>query len=366
MASAPDASGISKVVVAVDRSKAGAVIGRGGANIRDLKWRSGTKVWLEQEDVDSPQQCRVIISGTPEACAVAQTLLDQLINSNGAPMGGQSAASGDVPPASSSAVGVQPDLSATVTQQLTISDAAFAMLLDPTMSTTLGQLRASGVAVHFSRFHDGNAAEEVTGRRIVKLCGSAHAVEHVKMILGGVEEHHKAAMAAKAYEKHRKLTAEEVLYRYYRPFYDQAGLAYTPPAPLWQDEVDTEAARYKLWASYYATPGGGLDSQHAASNAIAVAAAAAAAANAGVAAIATAAVPNPTNPASACTTSDSHSTAAPSTELSPTSAAGSITAGVTPGALPAGWEQATDASSGRIYYCNGALKVTQWERPAAT
>ena len=46
-------------------------------------------------------------------------------------------------------------------------------------------------------------------------------------------------------------SAEEALFHYYRPFYARAGLPYTPPARLWQDEVDAEASRYRMWASYY-------------------------------------------------------------------------------------------------------------------
>lgn len=34
--------------------------------------------------------------------------------------------------------------------------------------------------------------------------------------------------------------------------------------------------------------------------------------------------------------------------------------------LPLGWEAITDLATGRIYYANPSLKITQWDRPSHT
>ena len=64
------------------------------------------------------------------------------------------------------------------------------------------------------------------------------------------------AVAACAHEAQSGLSPEEALYRYYQPLFAKAGLAYTPPAQLWVDDVTLESVRYQRWASYYASNGG--------------------------------------------------------------------------------------------------------------
>lgn len=43
----------------------------------------------------------------------------------------------------------------------------------------------------------------------------------------------------------------QATFAYYQPLYSRAGLAYAPPARLWDDDVVKEAQRYQQWAKYY-------------------------------------------------------------------------------------------------------------------
>ena len=244
-----------------------------------------------------------------------------------------------------------------VTEEFTISDAAFQSLLDPTIPGPLAMLQHErAVAISFSRSRRKRPSESAgsstaeEGARVVRLCGPAPLVQHARRLFDGNEAVSTAALAAKAQEARRALTPEEALYHYYRQYYEQAGLPYAQPAALWQDEVTAEANRYKLWASYYSCgPTGGIDSQHAASNAAAAAVAAAAA-------------------AAASSTAAAAVAAAPVTAgLSYPDASGLIGPTAPPGpslSLPPGWIEEKDMATGRHYYCNPSLSITQWERPA--
>ena len=304
-------TGGDKVVVEVPSAQVGIVIGRSGANIRDLQQRSGAEMWVETADSVSdpctPGMRRVFIVGTPEIIELAKHNLSALLDSNSLPGShrretnkaidsGPRVHDSAIPTAT---VGGLPEvMNQYFTEELTITDGAFATLLDPSSPGPLAQLQASGLQIHFSRARtaaalavppppphkwarvggdeidaDGGAeagkgeGEKTpsasygdssgddpaagSGTCTVRLTGPSLAVVHgAKVVLAGCETH---AAAAKAMLEQRTLSEEEAMYQYYAPFYARAGLAYAPPTRLWQDDVDKEALRYRMWARYYAS-----------------------------------------------------------------------------------------------------------------
>jgi predicted RNA-binding protein YlqC (UPF0109 family) len=293
-------SGVT-ISVEIDPGQVGRVIGRGGEHIRDLQVRSGAHVHIEREDAAGYEpppngQRRVLITGTPEAKDAALQMIDALLK-NAKPDGlsnhvvGSSMVGSATAGASSSALAYGSQAAATaaaaanagppVEEAVSISDSALSALMDPANPTPLGQLQASGVTILFSRTRtvkrprdedtgsgaggggwgegsssggggrtgggtDGGAAP--SGSRTVRLSGGAAAVHGVRAVLGALEAQ---AAFAKAHSERTITSAEEALYTYYAPFYERAGLPYAAPAKLWQDEVDAEASRYKMWANYY-------------------------------------------------------------------------------------------------------------------
>ena len=220
--------------------------------------------------------------------------------------------------------------------ETSVTDGALAALINPAVPAPLAQLRSSSLTMYVSRKRAKGSSADEDGSRVVRLRGPDSAVTIAKVVLEGCESQAKAERERKEQVATRRLTPEDARYLYYNRFYEQAGLPYIQPAPLFQDRVEAEAARYKLWASYYATPDGGLDSHQAACNASAAAAAAA---------VAVPAIGSGTTAASttaAGTAIESMDSAQP---------------------LPPGWVEHRDSATGQSYYCHAATAVTQWERP---
>ena len=357
--------------IEVEAAAVGAIIGRGGTTIRDLQAQSGARLQVDRaEDGGKPV---VRISGTAEQVTAAQKLLSVLLRRgswSASEVGAASAASDGLDLHTHPLSWLLKEASAAdlryVIEELAISDEAFSALLNPAIPGPLTQLQqAHGLTVHFSRFRRSDVAATTfglrysssggagEGSRIVRLGGPAALVNYGRSLLEGAEAQWKAALTANAYESLRSLAPDDALYRYYHRYYEQAGLPYTPPAKLWQDEVDAEAARYKMWASYYAGPAGALDTQHAVSNAAAAALAAASAAAAGTAA---------TDPSATGVPQHAHAGAQATSSLGLSLVQEASTSSNTL-LLPGGWIEQKDATSGRTYYSNLGLGQTQWERP---
>ena len=357
--------------IEVEAAAVGAIIGRGGTTIRDLQAQSGARLQVDRaEDGGKPV---VRISGTAEQVTAAQKLLSVLLRRgswSASEVGAASAASDGLDLHTHPLSWLLKEASAAdlryVIEELAISDEAFSALLNPAIPGPLTQLQqAHGLTVPFSRFRRSDVAATTfglrysssggagEGSRIVRLGGPAALVNYGRSLLEGAEAQWKAALTANAYESLRSLAPDEALYRYYHRYYEQAGLPYTPPAKLWQDEVDAEAARYKMWASYYAGPAGALDTQHAVSNAAAAALAAASAAAAGTAA---------TDPSATGVPQHAHAGAQATSSLGLSLVQEASTSSNTL-LLPGGWIEQKDATSGRTYYSNLGLGQTQWERP---
>jgi hypothetical protein len=357
--------------IEVEAAAVGAIIGRGGTTIRDLQAQSGARLQVDRAE-DGCKPAVVRISGTAEQVTAAQKLLSVLLRRgswSASEVGAASAASDGLDLRAHPLSWLLKEASAAdlryVIEELAISDEALSALLNPAMPGPLAQLQqARGLTVHFSRFRrsgvaattfdllDSSSVGAGEGSRIVRLGGPAALVSYGRSLLEGAEAQWKAALTAKANESLRSLAPDEALYRYYHRYYEQAGLPYTPPAKLWQDEVDAEAARYKMWASYYAGPAGALDTQLV-SNAAAAALAAASAAATGIAAADPSATGMPQD-----AHAGAHATSSLGLSLVQDASMSSSTL-----VLPGGWIEQKDAISGRTYYSNLALGQTQWERP---
>ena len=300
----------AQLTLEVKDSQVGAIIGRGGTNIKELRTRSMCEIWIEAVDEEHPNTGirKVHIAGSAIHCETAKQMIGELMSGerqtsgalsrqvvdmslrqvaalgNVTPAGGTDALHTVPPPPSQQPQQQQPSepvLGAdAIGDEATISDGALASLLDPShpgyQPTALQQLQASGVRVHFSkervvpppssrkRPHEdavevgaasssSSSSSDAEGARTVLLAGSESAIASVKTLLASIEAH---AAAAKAHFEARSLSTEEALMQYYQPFYAKAGLPYTPPVKLWQDEVELEANKYRAWASYYSAGGG--------------------------------------------------------------------------------------------------------------
>ena len=347
------------VIIEIPTHVVGLIIGKAGANIRDLQARSGAEIWVETSDDPinpaSPGQRRLFMIGSSAQCNAARTCIVDLLMSHrvtalafdqGTPesraqiaaaiqtvaLPEASAAPPSAPPiatpgatpadvtgcgataaaAAAAAAAVAAAAAAApvaehATEEVRISSRAFAMLLEPSMPVALAELRASGLHIHFSRsrlvsaasrkrprIDDGNREHAATARahasagagsvggggpegegdygstvegaRLVRLTGNPTALRAAKTVLARCEAH---AAAARALDEQRVISEEEALYQYYQPHYARAGLTYTQPTRLWQDEVDAEAERYRMWALYYQSyyaRGGQPDATHMATH----------------------------------------------------------------------------------------------------
>ena len=289
-----------QISLEIDPALVGRVIGRGGEHIRDMQTRSGAHVQIEREDAPGYEPPigglrRVLISGPEEAREKARALLDRYLKGEKlADMQREASLASPASSAAATAAGAAAAAAAAatpnVTTEVSISDGALTALVDPAQPGPLGQLQASGVTIFISRARvvtsGGSGADAVAaaaasgtvagekrphaavdgcgggggegsssssrGVRTVRLCGNAMGVHGVKVLLAGCEAQ---AAAAKAASERTITTAEEALYTYYSPYYERAGMAYAAPAKLWLDEVDAEAARFKMWANYYSSSG---------------------------------------------------------------------------------------------------------------
>jgi hypothetical protein len=276
--------GEEHATVEVAQQQVGIVIGKGGCNIRDLQAHSVTTMWVDTTDegVVTPGTRIVHIVGPPPSVELARQLMSGLLDgsSSGRPatvadvrqrVSGHAAAASPAQPAPTTTPWMLPTPEPAVhaegpyeTEDVRISDGGLATLLDPSTPAALAQLQASGLMVHFARTRDDasrpakrarhetddaaaaeHTAERADGTRAVRLTGNAAALASAKALLAALEAQ---AAAAKALHDQRSLSSDEAVFQYYTSFYQRAGLPYAPPTRLWQDEVDAEANRYKMWA----------------------------------------------------------------------------------------------------------------------
>ena len=324
----------------IPMAQVGIVIGRAGANIKELQARSGCDIFVQTTEKEvgdnppTPGKRNVRIIGAPERVIAAREMVLALLGGGTAEgrkslqeagitslmLPGKQLSTGEsgtaVPTASEAiaamwAVKANGTMSAEAghllaratfdkalaastsqakaaassgphyTEEVPISDDALATLLDPLVPGPLAQLQASGLTIHFARARtasqpagDGSAppsgkrprvdgassgdgveaeGEAGGGTRLVRLTGQSRAVlQGARVVLSGCEA---SAAAAQAHRRQRSLTPDEALFEYYAPYYARVGLAYTPPMRLWEDDVDKEAQRFKMWASFYASGG---------------------------------------------------------------------------------------------------------------
>lgn len=67
----------SKQVMGVPKSAVGKIIGRGGEIISVMQKKSGARVTVDQSN---ESDCKAIITGTPQAIAMAQSMIQEILN----------------------------------------------------------------------------------------------------------------------------------------------------------------------------------------------------------------------------------------------------------------------------------------------